>query len=107
MEMAGGYEKRDRPRRDPRGAGLALMNTDGRGRGEPGHGGCGAGVGRGARCGRGGQEQGENEDGGSINGERELSNVNNDGQAGCWNCGSDKHWKHQCNKLTEEERAVL
>jgi len=83
------------------------MNTAGRGWGEPGRGGRGAGAGRGAHGGRGGQEQGKNENGGSVNGEREPSNVNNDGQSGCWNCGSNKHLKHQCDKLTEEERAVL
>ena len=32
-EMAGGYKTRDRPRRDPRGAGVALINTASRGRG--------------------------------------------------------------------------
>ena len=26
---------------------------------------------------------------------------------GCWNCGSKKHCKYQCPKLTVEERAEL
>ena len=33
--------------------------------------------------------------------------MNNDGQKGCWNFGSDEHWKYQCPKLTAEERAEL
>ena len=36
MEMAGGYETRDRPRRDPRGAGMALINTADQGQGRGG-----------------------------------------------------------------------
>ena len=26
---------------------------------------------------------------------------------GCWNCGSKKHLKYQCHKLTAKERAEL
>merc|ERR1712194_333183 len=76
MEMAGGYEKRDRPRQDPRGAGVALINTAGRGRGEQGRGGRGGGAGRGSCGGRGGQEESKNEEGGSTN----TRKVNNDGK---------------------------
>ena len=33
--------------------------------------------------------------------------MNNEGQSGCWNYGSKKHWKYQCPKLTTEEQAEL
>ena len=78
--MAGGYETRDRPRRDPHGAGVALINTAGRGRGGPGRGGRGDNAGRGGRGGRGEQDKrNKKDDGGSNNEGREFSNVNNDG----------------------------
>jgi hypothetical protein len=107
MEMVDGYKTRDRPHRDPQGAGVTLINTTGRCWGEPGRCGRGNGARRGTHGRHGEQERGKNEDGGPVNDGREYSNVNNDGQKGCWNCGSDKHWKYQCPKLTEEERAEL
>ena len=45
IEMLGGYDTRDRPRSDPRGGGVALINTAGRGRGDQGQGARGNGVG--------------------------------------------------------------
>ena len=57
MEMAGGYETRDRPRRDPQRAGVALINTAGQGRGDPGRGGRGDRAGRGGCGGRGDQDK--------------------------------------------------
>ena len=49
MEMAGGYETQDRSSQDPRGVGMALINTAGQGRGDPGSGGRGDCAGRGGR----------------------------------------------------------
>ena len=84
MEMAGGYETRDRPRRDPQGAGMSLINTAGRDQGEPCSGGRGNRAGRGGRGGRGDQDKRNKKDDGDSNNEgREFSNVNNKGQSGC------------------------
>ena len=86
---------------------MALIDTADRDRGEPGRGGRGNGAGRGGHGEHGEQERRKREGGGYANEGRDFTNVNNNRQKGCWNCDSDEHWKYQCPKLTEEERAEL
>ena len=75
MEIPGGYKTRDRPRQDPRGAGGALINTAGQGRGDPGRGGRGARAGRRGHGGRGGQEKRIKSKDDPDKHEREFSNI--------------------------------
>ena len=79
MEMSGSYNTRDRPRRDPRSTGVALLNTAGQGRGDQGRGARGNCAGRRDRGKYGNQEEKNKNEEEIDKQEGEFSNVNNEG----------------------------
>ena len=92
-----GLNTGDRPRRNPKNLAMALMNTESRGRGPEGRGDCaGHGPGshdRGGHKGRGGDKEQDNDS--DEQGGEPFSDMNNDGEKGCWNCDSKDHWNYQ------------